>query len=103
MAKDSRAVKARNRSQPQAYQRYGVVLDTSRAHDVLGFEPQYRLELPAGATTGASTPSVAASRREAVPCRPAGSARRSPAEEKNSAQSVSYRPGESCSNLLRCR
>ena len=36
---------ALNRSRPQAYQRYGVVLDTSRAHDVLGFEPQYRLEL----------------------------------------------------------
>jgi nucleoside-diphosphate-sugar epimerase len=31
---------ALRRSRPQTYQRYGVVLDTSRAH-----EPQYRLEL----------------------------------------------------------
>ncbi len=42
---DLKAHEALNRSRPQAYQRYGVVLDTSRAHDVLGFEPQYRLEL----------------------------------------------------------
>jgi nucleoside-diphosphate-sugar epimerase len=33
------------RHRPHSYQRYGVVLDTSRAQEVLGFEPQYRLEL----------------------------------------------------------
>ncbi len=35
----------RGRGRPHSYQRYGVVLDTSRAREVLGFEPQYRLEL----------------------------------------------------------
>lgn len=35
----------RGRGRPHSYQRYGVVLDTSRAQEVLGFEPQYRLEL----------------------------------------------------------
>jgi len=34
-----------SRHRPHSYQRYGVVLDTSRAQEVLGFEPQYRLEL----------------------------------------------------------
>jgi nucleoside-diphosphate-sugar epimerase len=35
----------RARHRPHAYQRYGIVLDTSRAQEVLGFEPQYRLEV----------------------------------------------------------
>lgn len=33
------------RRRVHTYQRFGVVLDTSRAQEVLGFEPQYRLEL----------------------------------------------------------
>ena len=35
----------RGRQQAHDYQRYGVVLDTSRAREALGFEPQYRVEL----------------------------------------------------------
>ncbi len=35
----------RGRHQSHSYQRFGVVLDTTRVHEVLGFEPLYRLEL----------------------------------------------------------
>lgn len=36
---------ALRRKRSSDYRRYGLVLDTTRAHEVLGFEPQYRLEL----------------------------------------------------------
>ena len=36
---------ALGRGHPSAFQRHGVVLDTSRARERLGFEPQYRVEL----------------------------------------------------------
>ena len=35
----------RARHQSHSYQRYGVVPDMTRAQEILGFEPQYRLEL----------------------------------------------------------